>query len=146
MSSAAMRRLAGERRRLESSAPNGITASVRDNFHWDATVRGPESTPWEGSTLCLELHFPADYPFKPPAVRFVTPMRHPNVYPDGSVCVDLLGAAWAPACDVSSILMTLQLLLSQPNPDSPADPEAADVFRAGGMGGLARINNAALSR
>lgn len=119
----------------------GVTAAPRerDLFHWDATLRGPEGTPWHGRTLRLELAFPSDYPFRPPAVRFLGPMAHPNIYSDGSVCVDLLGAAWAPACDVRSVLLTLSVLLQQPNPNSPADVAAADAYRSRGMPGLAQL-------
>ena len=139
----AVRRLAGEHGKLRRDDHlEGVTAAPRDGdfFLWDATVVGPAETPWSGASLKLEMVFPPEYPFKPPAVRFVTPISHPNVYPDGSVCVDLLGAQWAPACDVRSVLMTLQLLLAQPNPDSPANTLAADAFRARGMLGLEPLN------
>lgn len=142
--SAAMRRLLGERRRLAAQpAGGGIEAGPGpdgDLFRWCATIEGPADTPWAGRSLGLDIVFPPEYPFRPPEVRFTTSLRHPNVYPDGSVCVDLLGPNWAPACDVRSVLMTLQLLLAQPNPDSPANISAANVYRADGMDGLRRLN------
>ena len=50
----------------------------------------PDQTPWEGGTFMLSLSFTSEYPTKPPEVRFVTPIFHPNVYNDGRICLDIL--------------------------------------------------------
>lgn len=36
--------------------------------------------------ICLE--FPADYPFKAPKITFLNPIQHPDVNPQGRVCMD----------------------------------------------------------
>ncbi|KAF3338945.1 hypothetical protein FCM35_KLT16416 [Carex littledalei] len=36
------------------------------------------------------MTFPANYPNSPPTVRFTSEMWHPNVYPDGRVCISIL--------------------------------------------------------
>ncbi|KAF6022757.1 UBE2B [Bugula neritina] len=56
-------------------------------------------------------------------------MFHPNVYADGSICLDILQNRWSPTYDVSAILTSIQSLLHDPNPNSPANNEAAQLFR-----------------
>jgi ubiquitin-protein ligase len=68
------------------------------------------------------------YPFEPPCLRFVTPVYHPNVDVAGRICLDLLRlppkGTWRPVVTLSGLLTSLQLLLTQPNPD---DPLMADI-------------------
>lgn len=56
-------------------------------------------------------------------------MFHPNVYPDGSICLDILQNNWSPIYDVAAILTSIQSLLCDPNPNSPANMEAARLFQ-----------------
>lgn len=44
----------------------------------------------EGGFFNATMSFPLDYPCSPPCVRFVSEMWHPNVYPDGKVCISIL--------------------------------------------------------
>ena len=55
-------------------------------------------------------------------------MFHPNIYNDGSICLDILQNMWSPVYDISSILTSIQSLLCDPNPKSPANNEAAELF------------------
>ena len=61
---------------------------------WHAVMFGPEDTPWEGGTFKLTLQFTEEYPNKAPTVKFVTKMFHPNIYADGSICLDILQNQW----------------------------------------------------
>ncbi|URE29489.1 25.3 kDa vesicle transport [Musa troglodytarum] len=79
-------------------------------------------------TFKLTLQFTEDYPNKPPTVRFVSRMFHPNIYADGSICLDILQNQWSPIYDVAAILTSIQSLLCDPNPNSPANSEAARLF------------------
>ncbi|EWC77174.1 ubiquitin-conjugating enzyme E2 2 [Plasmodium falciparum UGT5.1] len=65
---------------------------------------------------------------KPPKVKFLTKMFHPNIYMDGNICIDILQKHWSPIYDISAILTSIQSLLSDPNPNSPANQEAALLF------------------
>uniref|UniRef100_A0A8C7KEH2 E2 ubiquitin-conjugating enzyme n=1 Tax=Oncorhynchus kisutch TaxID=8019 RepID=A0A8C7KEH2_ONCKI len=72
-----------------------------DLFHWQATIMGPTDSPYQGGVFFLTIHFPTDYPFKPPKVAFTTKIYHPNINSNGSICLDILRSQWSPALTVS---------------------------------------------
>jgi ubiquitin-conjugating enzyme E2 A len=75
------------------------------------------------------LQFDESYPNKPPTVKFLSRMFHPNVYANGELCLDILQNRWSPTYDVAAILTSIQSLLHDPNPNSPANAEAAQLYR-----------------
>ena len=91
-------------------------------------IFGPESTPWEGGTFKLHITFSEDCPNKAPTVKFISKLFHPNVYADGGICLDILQNNWSPIYDVAAILTSIQSLLCDPNPNSPANGEAARLY------------------
>jgi len=128
-----MLRLASDLRRMADDAAPGVSASPvsEDNiFQWNATVVGPDESPWEGGIFSLRLTFPDQYPEKPPRIRFTCDMFHPNVYPDGSICLDIIQDLWKPIYTVDMLLTSIQSLLTDPNIDSPANVEAARLYRS----------------
>ncbi|KAE8688305.1 Ubiquitin-conjugating enzyme E2 5A [Hibiscus syriacus] len=66
-------------------------------FHWQATIVGPSDSPYAGGVFLVTIHFPPDYPFKPPKVAFRTKVFHPNINSNGSICLDILKEQWSPA-------------------------------------------------
>jgi len=99
-------------------------------FIWDAGVPGKEGTDWEGGLYKVRMEFSDEYPSKPPKCKFVPPLFHPNVYPSGTICLSILNEeeGWRPAITIKQILMGIQDLLDEPNPDSPAQSEAFNMF------------------
>ena len=97
-------------------------------YDWTAIVCGPDETEWEGGVFKLRMKFPEQYPYKPPEVRFLTNIYHPNVYTDGKICLDILQGNWSPVYDVQSILISIQQLLTDPNNKSPANNEASQLY------------------
>ena len=76
----------------------------------------------------LKITINSDYPHKPPIVKFLTPMFHPNIYRNGNICLDILQDKWSPVYDIKSVLLSIQSLLTDPNPDSPANTEASQLY------------------
>ena len=100
-----------------------------DLFHWQATIMGPTESPYQGGVFFLTIHFPTDYPFKPPKVAFTTRIYHPNINSNGNICLDILRSQWSPALTISKVLLSICSLLCDPNPDDPLVPEIARIFK-----------------
>uniref|UniRef100_A0A2I3HD35 E2 ubiquitin-conjugating enzyme n=1 Tax=Nomascus leucogenys TaxID=61853 RepID=A0A2I3HD35_NOMLE len=94
-----------------------------------ATNMGPNDSPYQGSVFFLTIHFPKDYPFKPPKVAFTTRIYHPNINSNGSICLDILRSQWSPALTISKVLLSICSLLCDPNPDDPLVPEIPSTVR-----------------
>ena len=130
MTTPVKRRLMREFRRLQDDPPVGVSgAPLEDDImKWNAIIFGPEDTPFEGGTFRLTMEFSEEYPHEPPKILFVTKMFHPNIYQDGSICLDILSDKWSPTFDIMLTLHSIQSLLDDPNPHSPANSLAADLF------------------
>ena len=131
MSTPARRRLMRDFKRMQTDPPEGVNAAPMDSdiMKWNAVIFGPEDTAWEDGTFKLTVEFTEEYPNKAPVVKFVTTMYHPNIYADGSICLDILQNQWSPIYDISAILTSIQSLLCDPNPNSPANSEAARLYQ-----------------
>jgi ubiquitin-conjugating enzyme E2 D/E len=90
---------------------------------------GPTESPYEGGIFFLNIHFPTDYPFKPPKVTFKTKVFHPNISGSGAICLDILKDQWSPALTISKVLLSICSLLDEPNPDDPLVVDIADLYK-----------------
>ncbi|XP_030930252.1 uncharacterized protein LOC126697288 isoform X4 [Quercus robur] len=97
-------------------------------FTWIGTIEGGKGTMYEGLSYKLSLRFPMDYPFKPPQIKFETMCFHPNVDQFGNICLDILQDKWSSAYDCRTILLSIQSLLGEPNPESPLNSYAAALW------------------
>jgi ubiquitin-conjugating enzyme E2 D len=100
-----------------------------DVFHWNATITGPVNTPYQGGLFFLDIQFPADYPFKPPKVKFSTKIYHCNINSGGGICLDILKDQWSPALTINKVLLSICSLLDEPNPDDPLVPGIAELYQ-----------------
>ncbi|XP_076402005.1 ubiquitin-conjugating enzyme E2 D4 isoform X3 [Peromyscus maniculatus bairdii] len=128
----ALKRIQKELTDLQRDPPAQCSAGPvgDDLFHWQATIMGPNDSPYQGGVFFLTIHFPTDYPFKPPKVAFTTKIYHPNINSNGSICLDILRSQWSPALTVSKVLLSICSLLCDPNPDDPLVPEIAHTYKA----------------
>ncbi|CAF1862171.1 unnamed protein product [Brassica oleracea var. botrytis] len=128
----ASRRINSELRDLQKDPPLSCSAGPvgDDMYHWQATIMGPTDSPFTGGVFLVSIHFPPDYPFKPPKVSFRTKVYHPNVNSNGSICLDILKEQWSPALTISKVLLSISSLLTDPNPDDPLVPEIANIYKS----------------
>ncbi|XP_042062460.1 ubiquitin-conjugating enzyme E2 11-like isoform X1 [Salvia splendens] len=138
----ASKRIQKELKDLQKDPPSACTADQHvaitwhagpvgeDMFHWQATIMGPPDSPYSGGVFLVNIHFPPDYPFKPPKISFKTKVYHPNINSNGSVCLDILKEQWSPALTLSKVLLSICSLLTDPNPNDPLVPEIAKIYES----------------
>ncbi|XP_020113462.1 SUMO-conjugating enzyme UBC9-like isoform X2 [Ananas comosus] len=109
----ASRRIIKELKELQRDPPTSCSAGpiADDMFHWQATIMGPHDSPYSGGVFLVTIHFPPDYPFKPPKVAFRTKVFHPNINSNGNICLDILKDQWSPALTISKVFFLFFFLI-----------------------------------
>jgi len=139
----AMKRLQSEYKQYLKEPSQYYSIAPDDNnfLKWNIILLGPPETIFEGGMFKCQLVFTKSYPNNPPVFNFVDKLYHPNIYPDGKVCMSILhegedvygyehiSERWNPSHSVNSILMSLLSILSEPNFDSPANVDASKLWR-----------------
>ncbi|XP_030624538.1 ubiquitin-conjugating enzyme E2G 1b isoform X2 [Chanos chanos] len=130
---------------LNKNPVEGFSAGLIDDddiYQWEVVVIGPQDTLYEGGFFKAHLNFPHDYPLRPPKMRFITEIWHPNVAKNGDVCISILHEPgedkygyekpeerWLPIHTVETIMISVISMLADPNGDSPANVDAANGER-----------------
>jgi ubiquitin-protein ligase len=136
-------RLLNEIKRVKNEPIENVTFDIDETniLVWKFTLLGPHESPYEGGIYNGIIKFPENYPHKPPTIKFISKLFHPNVYPDGKLCISILheGAdttnyeheseRWRPVHNVHTIFISIISLLNDSNPDSAANIDAAKLFR-----------------
>ncbi|KAJ2470631.1 hypothetical protein GGI02_002803 [Coemansia sp. RSA 2322] len=130
LSAATVRRLVGELGRLQSSPPEGIVVSADEDSlaEVNATIDGPQGTPYEGGKFHIRLTIDEGFPSTPPKGIFVTKIFHPNVSEQGEICVNTLKKDWQRHYGIEHVLVTVKCLLIYPNPESALNEEAGKLL------------------
>jgi len=124
-------RLTKELNKLKSDPVEGFILTDHENImQWKGILEGPPDTPFANGKFKIQFTFDDDYPLSPPSVKFLDSIFHPNIYRDGKICVDILQKdEWTPVQTVRTIILSLRSLFMDPNPDSPANRDAAIMFK-----------------
>ncbi|KAI9216435.1 ubiquitin-conjugating enzyme E2 J2, partial [Blastocladiella britannica] len=106
----AHKRLAKEYRDVTRSPPPFVVAKPLDNniLEWHYLLLGPPDSPYTGGIYWGKVVFPADYPYKPPAIRMLTPSG--RFKPGERICLsysDFHPESWNPGWSVATILTGL---------------------------------------
>ncbi|KAI3443798.1 hypothetical protein Pfo_000463 [Paulownia fortunei] len=99
----------------------------------DALFQGPVGTVYASGVFKIKIQIPERYPFQPPILTFATPIYHPNIDNGGRICLDILNlppkGTWQPSLNISTVLTSIGLLLSEPNPDDGLMHEASREYK-----------------
>jgi ubiquitin-conjugating enzyme E2 G1 len=139
----AIKRLQTEYKQYLKEPNSQYSIQINNNnfLKWSILLFGPPDTLFEGGIFNCELEFPKDYPNKAPNFKFIDKLFHPNIYPDGKVCMSILhegvdqfgyehiSERWNPSHSVNSILLSFISILSEPNFESPANVDASKMWR-----------------
>ncbi|KAL5360410.1 ubiquitin-conjugating enzyme/RWD-like protein [Aspergillus floccosus] len=133
MASHQSRRIAKELADIHADTHSQIIAvpvgNDDDITHLRGSFPGPPGTPYEGGTYEVDVRIPTEYPFRPPVMKFITKVWHPNISSQtGAICLDTLSTAWSPVLTIKSALLSLQSLLTTPEPKDPQDAEVANMM------------------
>lgn len=93
--------------------------------------------PFAGGKFVVELNFD-EYPFKPPKIKFLTKIWHPNVADDGQICTQAIDNNWVPtksSCDVIDFVLTT---FRGPSDENAQNTEAATQWKNDNKGWLAK--------
>ena len=126
------KRLGHDLKGLAQDAPEGIEAKPLDScyYHWQASITGPVGSPYEGGVFYLYLKVPMLYPFRPPEVRFLTKIFHPNVNRHGDIGIDSIQQGnWVSGLTLPKVLISIQSLLTDPYCDVCMEPEIGQLYR-----------------
>ncbi|KAJ3604272.1 hypothetical protein NHX12_029013 [Muraenolepis orangiensis] len=126
---------------LNKNPVEGFSAGLIDDddiYKWEVVIIGPQDTLFEGGFFKAYLTFPFGYPLRPPKMKFITELWHPNVAKNGDVCISILHEPgedkfgyekpeerWLPIHTVETIMISVISMLADPNGDSPANVDAA---------------------
>ncbi|OBZ89714.1 Ubiquitin-conjugating enzyme E2 6 [Choanephora cucurbitarum] len=103
----AYKRLTKEYMAIQKNPPPYIIAKPLESniLDWHYVITGPPDSPYEGGEYYGRITFPAEYPFKPPAIRMTTPSG--RFQPDTRLCLsmsDFHPSSWNPSWSIATIL------------------------------------------
>ena len=91
-------------------------------------------TPYEKGVFKLEIEVGERYPNEPPKIKFLTPIYHPNIDDAGRICINTLKnpphGVFSPGMTLGSLLTSIQILLSNPNPNDPLMEEICAEYKS----------------
>ncbi|KAI9602578.1 hypothetical protein KEM48_001774 [Puccinia striiformis f. sp. tritici PST-130] len=152
-----LKRINRELLTIRSELPEGILSigpkSDADIYDWQGSIAGPSGSCYEHGVFHFNILLPYDYPFHPPRVSpfaiikpihikssdlsfhclrpqvsFKTQIFHPNINPQGAICLDILTHKWSPALSIQKVLLSIICLLTDPNPQDPLVRDIAKLY------------------
>ncbi|XP_034143720.1 uncharacterized protein LOC105013985 isoform X2 [Esox lucius] len=105
-----------------------VLPSESDFTFWKILLQGPPDTPYEDGVFELYCQFGAEYPVKPPLMRFVTPVYHCNINTVGRICHNIFDRNYSAHVTMREMLDAVYGLLIAPEPADPLDSVLAEEY------------------
>ncbi|GHJ87053.1 hypothetical protein NliqN6_3455 [Naganishia liquefaciens] len=99
-----------------------------DLLNFELTIT-PDEGMYKNATFPFTVVISPNYPHQAPKVRCTKKIYHPNLDLEGNVCLNILREDWKPVLSLQSVMVGLQYLFLEPNPDDPLNKEAAEDLR-----------------
>lgn len=131
---------------LNKNPLEGFSAGLIDDsdlFKWEIVIMGPPDTLYEGGFFKSHMVFPKEYPNRPPKMKMISDVWHPNIDKNGEICISILHEPgedaygyekayerWLPIHTIETIVVSVISMLADPNDESPANVDAAKEWRS----------------
>ena len=131
------KRILAELRKFNKDPPAFCSAgpiNESDMYNLQASIIGPVASPYKGGIFFLNIHFPTNYPWRPPTIFFKTKIFHPNIREDRNICccsLNTVGDNWSPQLSISEVMLDICTLLTEPNPNPACrgrNKEATELY------------------
>lgn len=131
-----LRRLQADLKRIKDRPHPFVEVfpSTTDPGFWKLLVRGPDGSPYASGIWLAYLEMSDDFPRRPPAVTFKTPIKHMNVSPAGRVCHSVLASGWSADIPLRTVLDAVYGMLLTPEMDTPVDTVLATQYNRDRVG------------
>lgn len=124
-----LERLKTERKFLIDKSPFDDDEETPTNFTFIGRIL-PRSEPFNQTALQIEIQLPQEYPYKPPSVRILTKVYHPNVEENGRICLEILSptGSWTPSFRLANVINEMIDVIDHPNLNLPVNDSVANEY------------------
>lgn len=115
----------------ELDLPNTIKVTFPDTndlMNFDIIIRPNEGFYLNGQ-FQFKCNVASNFPIQPPKLKCLQKIYHPNIDLEGNICLNILREDWSPVLTINSILIGLQFLFLDPNPNDPLNKDAANDLK-----------------
>eukprot|EP01086_Lenisia_limosa_P013691 TRINITY_DN43063_c0_g1_i1.p1 TRINITY_DN43063_c0_g1~~TRINITY_DN43063_c0_g1_i1.p1 ORF type:complete len:165 (-),score=6.52 TRINITY_DN43063_c0_g1_i1:33-527(-) len=88
----------------------------------------PDEGIYCGGSFVFRFQIPINFPHSPPKIVCLSKIFHPNIDPDGNICLNILREDWNPVLSINSTVYGIQFLFLEPNCDDPLNKDAAELL------------------
>jgi ubiquitin-conjugating enzyme E2 M len=99
-----------------------------DLLNFEVNIK-PDEGIYQSGLFPFKFEIGFNYPHEPPKVKCLKKIYHPNIDLQGNVCLNILREDWKPVLNLNSVILGLQYLFLEPNPQDPLNKDAAKDFQ-----------------